>query len=56
MTMDRQKGDIVFECDGCGKVLETETADFDSAMNLLRRNRWKAVKVGAGWEHRCDEC
>lgn len=57
--MDRQKGNIVFECDGCQDVLETGTADWGSAQNALKRARWSAVKVDEGdWEHYCDgaEC
>ena len=29
--LDRQHGKIVFECDSCNEVLETETRDFDEA-------------------------
>jgi hypothetical protein len=47
--LDRQHGDIVWECDACGAALETETSDFDSARNLLRREGWKIRKQGDEW-------
>jgi hypothetical protein len=54
--LDRQKGNIIFKCDGCADVLETETGDFDSAMNLFRREGWKARKIGEDWMHLCRKC
>ena len=54
--LDRQKGDVVFECDGCGEVLETGQADFGAALSLLRRDGWRAVKAGDDWEHYCLAC
>ncbi len=54
--LDRQKGGIVFECDGCNEVLETETSNFDAAVNMLNREDWRSKKVGNGWEHYCFRC
>lgn len=54
--LDRQKGDIVFECDGCGEVLETGTGDFDAARNLMRREQWSSVRVGVTWQNFCPQC
>jgi hypothetical protein len=56
MTIDRQKGNIVFECNGCHEVLETDTANWDTAMNLLHREHWRARKKGDEWHHYCDKC
>jgi len=56
MTMDKQKGDIEFCCDVCGQVLQTKTSNFEAARNLLRRERWTAIKIDEEWEHRCGEC
>lgn len=55
-VLDRQGGDVYFECDGCGEVLETGTGDFSSALNLMRRERWRAVKFGEDWNHYCPDC
>lgn len=55
MTMDRQHGDIVFECDTCENVLETKQADFSSAWNMAQREGWKSRKVDGNWVHFCCE-
>ena len=54
--IDRQGGDVVFECDSCDEVLETEQADFNSAWNLAKREGWRARKIGADWCHECPHC
>jgi hypothetical protein len=57
MTMlDRQKGNIVIQCDGCDDVIETNQADFGVAMNMLRRAGWRARKSDGEWKHYCTEC
>jgi hypothetical protein len=54
--LDRQHGKIVFECDSCNEVLETETSDFVEALTILKREEWDARKIGAQWIHTCPEC
>ena len=54
--IDRQGGDIVFECDECGESLESETSDFNSAWNLAKRDGWRAKKIGTEWCHECPNC
>ena len=54
--IDRQGGDIVFECDTCGEVLESGTADFGSAWNYAKREGWRARKIGTEWVHACPKC
>jgi len=54
--LDRQKGNVVFECDGCDEVLETETSNFDAAVNMLNQEDWRSRKVGDTWEHYCLKC
>ena len=44
------------ECDVCGKTMETEQADFNVAINIMRRNGWNARKIGKDWLHGCDRC
>jgi hypothetical protein len=55
-VIDRQGGNIVFECDECGNALETEQADFSSAWNLAKRERWRTRKIGNDWVHKCPGC
>jgi Fe2+ or Zn2+ uptake regulation protein len=58
--MTRDHNNIVFECDGCGEVLETETSSFESAQNILHRQHWKARKalgkLSDEWLHFCPDC
>jgi hypothetical protein len=56
MTVDRQKGNIIFECDACNETLETNTSNWDAAMNMLRHGGWKARKEDEEWVHYCDKC
>ena len=56
MTIDRQKGDLIFECDGCGEVFESNTSDFNSAFNMAKRAGWRARKINDVWSHYCDCC
>jgi len=54
--IDRQNGDVVFECDMCGEVLESATSDFNSAWNQAKRDGWRAKKIGTEWAHECPKC
>ena len=54
--LDRQHGNIVFECDGCGDTLETGTRNFDEAKAQLDSEGWKVRKIGADWIHGCPSC
>lgn len=56
MTVDRQKGNVVFECDACNETLETKTSNFSAAMNLLHHEGWKARREDGEWVHYCDKC
>ncbi len=61
--IDRQNGDVVFECDTCGEVLESATSDFNSAWNQAKRDGWRAKKLAPiglrgepEWVHECPKC
>lgn len=54
--IDRQGGDLVFECDSCSETLESETSDFNSAWNRAKREGWRARKIGTEWVHECSHC
>lgn len=54
--MDRQKGKIVFECEACGEVLETDTGNFETAQAVRREAEWRVSKVGDVWSHYCPSC
>lgn len=54
--IDRQGGDLVFECDSCNEVLESGTSDFNSVWNRAKREGWRAKKLGNDWVHACPQC
>lgn len=54
--MDRQNGDIIFECDHCGDTLDTETGDFSEAWAQAKSDGWNTRKVGSDWFHSCPGC
>lgn len=47
---------IVFECDDCGEELNTETEDWNEAIEQMRTEEWRAVKSYDEWEHYCPDC
>jgi len=56
--LDRQHGEVVFECDSCGETLTTGEDEFAQAMQLFRREGWRAVKDDEDdtWQHYCMRC
>lgn len=54
--IDRQHGQIVFECDGCDETIETGEDEWNEAMAQFRSERWRAEKVGDEWTHLCPRC
>ena len=58
--LEKQYGNIIFECDGwhCDENLETNTSDFGAAKNMLDRSRWRARKddEAGEWRHYCPSC
>jgi len=56
MSMTRDHGDFVFECDSCGNALETNEDDFNVAISALKREGWKSAKSGSSWKHICPDC
>jgi len=56
MALERERGKIVFTCDHCGEVEETDTRDFNEAREHIRAEGWRTEKVGDEWTHRCRTC
>lgn len=54
--IDRQHGEIVFECDGCDETIETGEPEWNDAMAEFRRADWRSEKVGSEWTHLCPDC
>lgn len=55
--LTRIYGKISFSCDGCVvEVLDTDTKEFDEAVERLRSEGWKFRKTGKEWSHYCPGC
>ena len=57
--IDRQGGNIVFECDTCDETLTISAAaatTFEEAWALARRDGWRCKKIGNEWVHGCQRC
>lgn len=49
-------GKHTFECNSCGEVLSTDTADFAEALRTMREENWRAKQEAHGWVHTCFGC
>lgn len=58
MTVHTNRGTriIKFECDSCAEILDTETADWASAMEVQDNAGWFYRKVDGTGIHHCDGC
>lgn len=54
--IDRQHGNLVFECDSCSETFEAESKDFNTAWSAAKAEGWTATKNGDFWLHGCPEC
>jgi hypothetical protein len=54
--IDRQHGEIIFECDACDETLETGESAWPHAHALFNAEGWHAEKVGDDWIHTCPKC
>ncbi len=55
--IDRQGTKILFECDSCDEVFESEEhEEFNPAWARAKRDGWRARKVGTEWVHECPNC
>lgn len=52
MSLTRDRGLIIFECDNCHDTFETETKSFQEALALLKAEPgWFMRKLGNDWYH-----
>lgn len=58
MSQEKVKGEIVFTCDNCEDIFETQEQDFRTAVSSLKGEGWKIVKNDETnqWEHYCPDC
>lgn len=56
MSIERQKGRIIWVCDACGDHLETDTSDFQEAREAMRAEGWfSRLNPDDDWEHYCND-
>ena len=56
MTLHRERGEIVWECDGCDATLPTSTEDFAEARHELSAEGWATRREADDWAHLCAKC
>lgn len=54
--IDRQYGNLLFECDSCPDIFQTDTDDFSDAWEKAKCEGWKTRKLGNLWVHACQQC
>jgi len=54
--LTRIHGKCVFECDGCSEIFESETADFELALGILKEAEWQMRMIKGEWCHYCPTC
>lgn len=57
MALIRSRGNIVFECDGCGDEIDTGEKQFDAALEAFKLDpegqNWLSINTTGDWEHFC---
>lgn len=57
MSIERYKGDIQFICDECEESeLDSNTSDFQEALEVLKMNSWTYLNIDGEWVHICPNC
>ena len=56
ITREKGSRNVVFNCDGCSEVFETEAKDFADALDKLKAEKWGMEKDGEEWMHYCPSC
>jgi hypothetical protein len=56
MTIHRDKGKVVFECDECGEDYNAQESVFDEAWQAAKADGWVSYKLGSEWHHFCPDC
>lgn len=56
--IERQHGNVIFICDWCGKDLDTNTSQWDTALKMSRDEKWKAIfdEDDDTYKNMCPDC
>lgn len=56
MMVCKFSDDIVFNCDNCGELIDTETKSFRDSLDFIKSEGWIISKDEEGkWMHFCNE-
>jgi hypothetical protein len=56
VSTERQGGFVVFTCDTCTEIRESDERDFNAALAEAKGAGWQAYQLGGLWCHRCANC
>jgi hypothetical protein len=56
ITREKGSRNVVFNCDGCSEIEDTETDDFTDAVSIVKRAGWTIIKDDDEWMHWCPVC
>ncbi len=56
MSIRRERGEIVAECNECGAEYPGGTLEWGQFIMDLKDEGWRFRKVNDEWEHRCPDC
>lgn len=56
MTIRRDRGDVVIECDRCNNEFTTYDDDFHETWKLAKLKGWETKKIANEWLHACPSC
>jgi hypothetical protein len=56
MSIDRQHGKIIMECDECTETKEGDGIDFHVFIEEAKKEGWAVSKILQEWQHICPGC
>lgn len=58
MTISRECGIIVFQCDGkrCPEIFDSGERDFNIALEDFKKTDWTIRNINGEWFHICPDC
>jgi hypothetical protein len=56
MSIHRQKGNVIIECDRCETQFTLDSPDYELTWAAAKRDGWEAKKIGKDWVNGCPNC
>lgn len=54
--LEKAGGTFVANCDFCSNYTDTEEAEWQSAIDKMKRLGWQVFKKMGEWFHKCELC